>query len=751
MPSAAALDLIINLKDKASDGLDSLSDTVGGFGKVLGLAGAGVVAFGGILAGAAKAASDEQVGIDRLGATLKANIPNFKGNEKAAEGFVTSMEALAFTDDEARDSLNALIPRTHDLTEAQKLSTLAADLARAKNIDLTTATQIVGKVYGGNVGILGRYGIAVDKGATSTEALAAIQKMAGGQAQTYADSTAGSVDRLQTAFGDAFETIGHSVLDVVSGPLKDFADWLQTPEVQSGIQTVADVIGQGLTGAFNLLKGALDIVGPPIGEIAKKIGEFFAAVASGDKDSVLKFFNDIGGPIGLIGTALTEVATKVGEFFQAVGSGDKDNVIKFWNDIGGPIGFVGKALTDLVDDVGQFFGAVASGDQQNVLDFFNNLGGGPDSLVGQLGFQLVDAYNGITDFFSAANGGGSAEAKQFWIDLKALVEEVIDDWNQFWGPQSDSTKKNAEEWKDIQLNGDPTKNEFTGNWNQFWEDTRTNLGVSKQDWDDFFSFNKTKTDDMKTQHDGFYMGNFDNIIIQGGMLDQFFDDAGKKLGLMQSGWNIFWTFVTDQTTQFSTQWNNYWDMINKGISVITNGWNGFWTFVTAMFNNWKTAWDTFWDSVNSALTNFGSNWDTFWTNLWAKITGLTDSMSNIGGDIVDNIRQGISDAWNGLVNFVRSLLDSLLATIQTVVGSIPGGGGNAPTIANGHGGHGAITSGMGMGRAGGGFGGGMSIGNVNIYATPGTDGGHVAAEFIRGLEEQLGVSVRLRNPSVVHP
>ena len=119
-----------------------------------------------------------------------------------------------FTGDELRSSLSALVTVTKDTKQAQTDQSAAEDLARARGIDLASATNIVIKAQEGNVGALKKLGIivpavtknvddlkashqkftpeqlkaaqAADKQATATAALAAIQKAAQGQAEAYA-------------------------------------------------------------------------------------------------------------------------------------------------------------------------------------------------------------------------------------------------------------------------------------------------------------------------------------------------------------------------------------------------------------------------------------------------------------------------------------------------------------------------------------------------------------------------------------
>lgn len=177
---------------------------------------AGVVALAGGLAYATKQAAAEEIGIARLDQALRNNVKGFDGNTAAIERTIKERQALAFSDDELRKSLSDLVARTKDTTKAFDLQSIAMDLARAKGVDLQTATGIIGKVFSGNVGILSRYGIAVRKGATATEALAAIQKMAAGQAEAYGETTQGAFEAFRIAVDDVVEDIGGALLPVAT-------------------------------------------------------------------------------------------------------------------------------------------------------------------------------------------------------------------------------------------------------------------------------------------------------------------------------------------------------------------------------------------------------------------------------------------------------------------------------------------------------------------------------------------------------
>lgn len=299
--------------DKAGKKGKSFQDVLGFLGKGAAVAGVGVLAFGGMLIAAGKAAADEEAGIARLNTTLKNSIKGWDGNTQAVEAYIGKQQKLAFADDELRDSLAHLVGQTQDLAEAQNLQSLAMDLARAKNIDLEQATKLVGKVDMENIGVLKKLGIAIDENATKEEALAAIRSQTAGQAEAYANTAAGSWERVQNTLGNIFEDIGGKVLGLVAGPLADFADWLQSPEVQAGLDAIIDGIGVGLTGAFNFLKGVIDTVGPPVVGFFSGLFDAIGKIANGENP--FRALGDwISGVSGQVGAALPNILAKLGEW-----------------------------------------------------------------------------------------------------------------------------------------------------------------------------------------------------------------------------------------------------------------------------------------------------------------------------------------------------------------------------------------------------------------------------------------------------
>jgi len=277
-------------------------------------AGAAVVV-GGAMFAAAKAAADEEASIARLDAALAANTKITEDQRKQMDAAIETRKNLAFSDDDLRDSLARLVPRTGDVTKAIELQGLATDFARLRNIDLKTATEVVGKVFSGNTGILSRYGITVGKGTTATEALALMQEQAAGSADAYANTTAGMMETIQNTLDDVVEDIGGVVLPILSEVLTFFRDEI-LPRIRDFGIAFANAFTQAVeflrpfitTMVTQVLPAIINVAGAIIG----KLVEAFKAIA--------KFVSENIGIILVVVGAYTAFTIAVNIAAAAVGA-----------------------------------------------------------------------------------------------------------------------------------------------------------------------------------------------------------------------------------------------------------------------------------------------------------------------------------------------------------------------------------------------------------------------------------------------
>jgi len=188
-------------------------------------------ALGGALAVGTKKAADAAIEEEKSRARLKAQLDalgiSYEKHGRRIDAIVAKQSKLSGLDDEnLQDSFTNLARVTGDVDKSLRLVGLAADFARAKNIDVAKAGELVGKVAAGNTGILGRYGIKVREGASAQEALAAMQTKFAGQAEAYGKTTAGSMDRAKVAMENAQAALGARLLPTIAKGATGFANFV---------------------------------------------------------------------------------------------------------------------------------------------------------------------------------------------------------------------------------------------------------------------------------------------------------------------------------------------------------------------------------------------------------------------------------------------------------------------------------------------------------------------------------------------
>jgi len=191
--------------------LSSVSKIAAGF-----VLGRGLIALPGALGAAAKAAADDAASMARLRQAVINTGTSYQQYSGQLDAVIKKGQQLGFTDDQTRDSLSLLTAQTDDVGEAMRRYAIAQDLARGANLDVVTASRLLGKVTEENVNVLARYGIKVRQGASETELFAAVQQKFSGQAATFADTAAGKMARFNDAVSEAKERIGGALVPALT-------------------------------------------------------------------------------------------------------------------------------------------------------------------------------------------------------------------------------------------------------------------------------------------------------------------------------------------------------------------------------------------------------------------------------------------------------------------------------------------------------------------------------------------------------
>lgn len=204
-------------------GIDSVQSSLSGLadkatsagGAVTGLLAVGAVA---ALVQMSKAAEDDARSQFVLAAAIRNNTDESAAGVKQAEAYITSLQnSAAIADDELRPALATLVRATHDVTSAQQLLGLSADVAAGTGRDLGSVADALSKAYEGNTKSLKMLapeitGLIKD-GATAGEVFDALAASYKGNAEGLADVS--PWQKLQVQLGEAAEKIGVALLPTI--------------------------------------------------------------------------------------------------------------------------------------------------------------------------------------------------------------------------------------------------------------------------------------------------------------------------------------------------------------------------------------------------------------------------------------------------------------------------------------------------------------------------------------------------------
>jgi hypothetical protein len=225
----------------------------------------GAAAF--LAVGAAAGAMAIKIGIDAVKAAVedekaqKSLAITLKNTTKATDAQVAAVEdyidktarASGIADDQLRPSLDRLVRSTQDITKAQKLQTLALDIAAGTGKDLATVTEALGKAYDGNLGALKRIGVPLDENIIKTKdfdaATKALSETFAGQAAAAAETFAGRMARIKIGIDEAKEQLGQALLPLLERFAK-FATEQLAPALQGLVDGLTRQGKQSLTRAF---------------------------------------------------------------------------------------------------------------------------------------------------------------------------------------------------------------------------------------------------------------------------------------------------------------------------------------------------------------------------------------------------------------------------------------------------------------------------------------------------------------------
>jgi hypothetical protein len=382
----AELGILMKAHDEASGVMKNIGMIAVGLGAAL-VAGAAL---------AVKAAAEEQVGMAQLEKAIRNTGVAWQGSITAAEKQVTAWQNMsAVADDEIRPAFALLIAQTGSLAEATRRMPLALDLARGANIDLASASKLLGKLTEENVNVFKKLGLTFKEGATELDVMAAVQEKFGGQSATFAATAVGQWEILQHTIGDFVEDVGSKLL----------------PMVTTGIGIIGELFGV-ITGSAPEAGGKLRAaIGGPMAEA------IMGALAAVRDTAQLIFAGDfpalIQRVVSFVGEALPRLRDQLlkwaGEFIAWVGPQIPKLLGELTKLLGQGLDWlnahseeIGQALVAWGIKFGEFIRDVAlpalqenlPSIQQALIDFALTVPGKINSFFVGVGKGIVDAIGG---------------------------------------------------------------------------------------------------------------------------------------------------------------------------------------------------------------------------------------------------------------------------------------------------------------------------------------------------------------------
>ena len=423
----------------------------------------------------------------RLQVALKNTGQASEKNNAIIEEQSKALLNLGFSVAETKNAYGTLLTATNSVSDATKLSAMAADLARYKHIDLNTAATILARGTQGSTKAFKEMGITLDttlpKNVAIGKAFDELNQKIGGQATAYTKTFSGQIAVMKTKFDEFGVTLGSKILPL----LTDLLGWIS----KNG-QAIL-VYGGIVLGMIAIYKTYTAITAA-----SKAVQQAYAfwTYSQAASTSVFKFamqgLNTAikANPIGLMVTALMLLGAafiwawnKFEGFRKVVVTG----IQIVLNAIGYLVGGVGSFLKLMgkIPGIGGPFKAAG----KSVDEFANAIrktSDGLDSLIKKTAAVKTDTkldlstVTGLTTTDAAK--AAKAAAKQKASDIKKANDEVVKLYKEMNTAIADGEKKAAEATKAYDKSVIDTKAKYADQAIKIEEKKNAELAANEKKW-----------------------------------------------------------------------------------------------------------------------------------------------------------------------------------------------------------------------------------------------------------------------------
>lgn len=198
-------------------------------------AGVAVVAFGAVgnaIMDVTKAAAEDKKSTDLLNKSLDNSWKATDKTKKQVDDYIQSMSNLTgIVDDNLRPAYSTLARQTHSVTKANKMLSLALNIAADKHMGVDKAAKLVAKAMAGNQKAFDKFYPSASKTGNALQYVT--DKTIG-----LAEAGAGPFEKINAIMDNFKEKLGTAFLPV----FEKFAAYLASPEAQKGLDEIASKV-----------------------------------------------------------------------------------------------------------------------------------------------------------------------------------------------------------------------------------------------------------------------------------------------------------------------------------------------------------------------------------------------------------------------------------------------------------------------------------------------------------------------------
>ena len=449
-----------------------------------------------------------------------------------------------------------------------------------------------------------------------------------------------SIEQLLPAFEHFATSAGGPLIDAIQSIAETLVEFSNAvlPGLLTALAVVIPIVAEGLAGAFELGRAAIELIAPVLEAVADTLG-------------------------GALAWALDTVTSALGFFTGDADSagGTLSDLSGFLSENEGAAKILAGAVTGLVGVMGGLWATIKIGNGLIKLQ---------TALI-KAKRAIMVAWNAVTKVGTAIQKGFNAVMKANpMVKLVVIISAVVAALVWFFT----QTEIGQKIWE--------TFTEFlTGAWERLKE-------VASSVWDAITGFFSGAAETIVAVWDGvveFFSGLWDTMSeLVSGFVDGFITVIEGIVEIWSNAWQTIFDFVVFiwetivEAVGTAIQW--VWDTIESILTSISETWNTIWgaisSFVSTVWETIKTAVKNAIDAVKTTISDVLSaikaTWDSVWetvssflSDTWETIkTAVSDAIENVKTtitDVVNTISTTWSEKWGAIKDTVSGIWDEIKA------------------------------------------------------------------------------------------